>query len=172
MRVLGGCRPRGTGVHRVLGGSAARWPPTGMRAPVLATGEGTLGSWAAPSNPAASPGQAGVKSVALAAPQLRRTHVLSPTIPARHPSSFAFRSTSNRLHTTSKRCFITKSRLRYTVHCGRLRQNRHVHLVHPQYLHWPRLLTRCCRSNMTTPVINRTVFSSSSVGAICSFLWS
>lgn len=42
---------------------------------------------------------------------------------------------SNCRDTTFKGCFITKSRLRYTVHCGRLRQSRHVHLVHPQYWH-------------------------------------
>ena len=62
---------------------------------------------------------------------------------------------------------MVKSRLRQTVHCGRLDRSHHVRLVHAQYLHWPNLLTRCWRSTMITPTSNRTVCSSSAVGGIC-----
>jgi hypothetical protein len=94
-----------------------------------------------------------------------------PTVPARHPNfGRVLWSSRNRRHTKSKGCLIAKSRLRYTVHCGRPCQSRHVHLAHPQYSHWPRLLTRCRPSNMTAPVSNRTTCSSSSAGATCSLL--
>jgi hypothetical protein len=60
---------------------------------------------------------------------------------------------------------MAKSTLLYTVHRGRLCQNRRVHLVHPQYLHWPRLLVWCCLSSMTTPASSRTACSSISAGS-------
>jgi hypothetical protein len=63
------------------------------------------------------------------------------------------------LHTISRGCLMAKSRPRYTMHRGRLRQNFRVHLVEPQCLHWPRLLTRCCLSNVIALASNRTVWS-------------
>jgi hypothetical protein len=62
---------------------------------------------------------------------------------ARHRSFGRFWSASNDPHTRSSGWLMAKSRLRQTVHCGRLDQNHHVRLVHAQYLHWPNLLTRC-----------------------------
>src|SRR5262245_45905148 len=43
-------------------------------------------------------------------------------------------SSSNR-RTISKGCLVAKSRLRHTVHFGRLRHSRQLHRVHPQYPH-------------------------------------